>query len=363
VVRAGSRRTRSSSRGGSPTARPADRSCGCMCSSPKCEFRWKRRFPAPDRGGGRARSIASCPASSSRRSTSSPRCRGSATGAAPRQATSTHCNAKAFTAGRPIRRARDEAPSAAAAARPDHPGRAAPDLGPAGHDGGPLRDRHRHLSSAHDGWEEAIRPRSSPRPPPCGARSPDPGPVRARPRRRVPAAGAGPGDSFFAETVPASSEDPTHPNALRGPGGARVAARRCAAADVPGAARRGQTGLRAEGEPRGRRSLHDAGGLLQQLRELGGSARIVEDEVRARADALRPPLRGSTRARGLYLDDRTIDFECVELTSREATDKVKEAKARLDLAFASSDKKPTACGRGARQQHDLGRPRHHPPRA
>ncbi len=74
-------------------------------------------------------------------------------------------------------------------------------------------------------------------------------------------------------------------------------------------------------------------GYFNSLRELGGSRRIVEDEVRARA--MRIGSRRRVHESVTLFRERTIDFECVELTSRESTDKVKEAKARLDQTFAS----------------------------
>ncbi len=73
-------------------------------------------------------------------------------------------------------------------------------------------------------------------------------------------------------------------------------------------------------------------GYFNALRELGGSRRIVEDEVRSR-------LQGYFRHRRLSetdapFVDRTIQFEAVELTSREPTNRVAQAKRRLALPFA-----------------------------
>jgi hypothetical protein len=66
------------------------------------------------------------------------------------------------------------------------------------------------------------------------------------------------------------------------------------------------------------------------LRELGGARRIVEDEVRARLRGY-----GTERRRLDPIDqpfaDRTMR-EPMELTSRVSTDKVADAKRRLDLA-------------------------------
>lgn len=77
-------------------------------------------------------------------------------------------------------------------------------------------------------------------------------------------------------------------------------------------------------------------GYFNSLRELGGSRRIVEDEVRSRA--MRIGTRRRVHEAVTLFRERTIDFECVELTSRESTDKVKRAKARLDLPFAQGTK-------------------------
>lgn len=72
-------------------------------------------------------------------------------------------------------------------------------------------------------------------------------------------------------------------------------------------------------------------GYFNSLRELGGSRRIVEDEVRSR-------LQGYSRHRrtgetDCPFVDRTIQFGAVELTSREPTDRVAKAKQRLALPF------------------------------
>ena len=73
-------------------------------------------------------------------------------------------------------------------------------------------------------------------------------------------------------------------------------------------------------------------GYFNALRELGGSRRIVEDEVRSR-------LQGYSRHRRAGETDspfvnRTIQFEAVELTSREPTNRIARAKRRLGLPFA-----------------------------
>jgi hypothetical protein len=77
-------------------------------------------------------------------------------------------------------------------------------------------------------------------------------------------------------------------------------------------------------------------GYFNSLRELGGSRRIVEDEVRARL--LRVELRHRVGAASGLFAKRLVDYECVELTSRESTDHVKVAKERLAQPFGSKTK-------------------------
>lgn len=72
-------------------------------------------------------------------------------------------------------------------------------------------------------------------------------------------------------------------------------------------------------------------GYFNSLRELGGARRLIEDEVRNRV------YRYGSRKRvgeptGVFVD-REIDYDPVELTSRESTAKVSEAKRRLSLSF------------------------------
>jgi hypothetical protein len=72
-------------------------------------------------------------------------------------------------------------------------------------------------------------------------------------------------------------------------------------------------------------------GYFNSLRELGGSRRIVEDEVGTRlARYARRRRVGETE--GLFAD-RRIAYEVVELTSRVGTGKVAEARRRLGVRF------------------------------
>jgi hypothetical protein len=72
-------------------------------------------------------------------------------------------------------------------------------------------------------------------------------------------------------------------------------------------------------------------GYYNALRELGGARRLIEDEVRNRLKDYSSRKRIG-EAEGLFAD-REIDYEPVELTSRESTARVSEAKRRLALPF------------------------------
>jgi hypothetical protein len=77
-------------------------------------------------------------------------------------------------------------------------------------------------------------------------------------------------------------------------------------------------------------------GYFNSLRELGGSRRIVEDEVSTRLAGY-ANRRREGEADGPFAE-RKIAYEVVELTSRVSTDKVAEAKHRLAAAFHADDR-------------------------
>lgn len=77
-------------------------------------------------------------------------------------------------------------------------------------------------------------------------------------------------------------------------------------------------------------------GYFNSLRELGGSRRIVEDEVSARVQSYGRRARVG-EAHGSFAD-RKIGYDVVELTSREPTHKVAEAKRRLASMFVNDDR-------------------------
>jgi len=76
-------------------------------------------------------------------------------------------------------------------------------------------------------------------------------------------------------------------------------------------------------------------GYFNALRELGGSRRLIEDEVRNRLAGYWARKRVG-EAEGLFAD-REIDYEPVELTSRVDTSRVAEAKRRLGLTFTDKN--------------------------
>jgi hypothetical protein len=77
-------------------------------------------------------------------------------------------------------------------------------------------------------------------------------------------------------------------------------------------------------------------GYFNSLRELGGSRRIVEDEVSTRLSGYANRKReGETDG---PFAERKIAYEVVELTSRVSTDKVAEAKRRLAVLFHADER-------------------------
>ena len=77
-------------------------------------------------------------------------------------------------------------------------------------------------------------------------------------------------------------------------------------------------------------------GYFNSLRELGGARRLIEDEVRTQLTG-----RGARKRVGEIVglfNDRTIAYEPVELTSRVSTNKVSEAKRRLEQTFDAKDR-------------------------
>lgn len=75
-------------------------------------------------------------------------------------------------------------------------------------------------------------------------------------------------------------------------------------------------------------------GYFNSLRELGGSRRIVEDEIHARLPHYGKRLRvDADEEEDLDFANRKISFEPVELTSRVSTNQIAQAKDRLTNVF------------------------------
>lgn len=77
-------------------------------------------------------------------------------------------------------------------------------------------------------------------------------------------------------------------------------------------------------------------GYFNSLRELGGSRRIVEDEVTSRVLGYADRKRVGEDA-GSFAN-RAMSRDVSELTSRESTDKVSDTKRRLAIGFSEKDK-------------------------
>jgi hypothetical protein len=74
-------------------------------------------------------------------------------------------------------------------------------------------------------------------------------------------------------------------------------------------------------------------GYFNSLRELGGMRRLVEDEVRERVKHAEDTKPINVVGGHVWFKKRDRDFEPVELTSRESTDKIKRSKDRLGKHF------------------------------
>jgi len=139
-------------------------------------------------------------------------------------------------------------------------------------------------------------------------------------------------DSFFAETKPASEVNARLYVGLAAPGRSMKVLLMRTYIALLGAAKHAY-----DQDPRAADAYMTLVGYFNSLRELGGSQRIVEDEVRARL--LRLGMRHRVGETSAYFTERRIDYECVELTSRKTTDVVKIAKARLEKTFYEPPKK------------------------
>ena len=129
--------------------------------------------------------------------------------------------------------------------------------------------------------------------------------------------------SFFAETVPRTKANARLYLGLAAPGRSQKVLLMRSYVVLMATAKRAFDADPAAADP-----YMTLVGYFNSLRELGGSQRIVEDEVRQQL--LRTRMRHRVGETSAYLAPRKIDYACVELTSRRTTDEVKEAKAKLE---------------------------------
>lgn len=155
----------------------------------------------------------------------------------------------------------------------------------------------------------------------------------ARPLTQVfPPPGPDRGDSFFARTVPAAELPARVYLGVAAQGrNPKVVMRRVWLALMGAAERayRDAGGHRNEANPAD--PYMTVLGYFNSLRELGGARRILEEEVQNTIKAYGARRRIGEEP-GLFRDRKTFS-EVVELTSRVATDKVAEARRRLETPF------------------------------
>jgi len=159
-------------------------------------------------------------------------------------------------------------------------------------------------------------------------------------RRRVelfPPASANRDDSFFALTAPEAKHAPRQYLGIAAPGRSLKVVMLRSYIALLGASFRS---FKANGGDRVPENPADPYltllGYFNALRELGGARRIVEDEVNSRVGKYGERKRVG-EAEGLF-DDRNIDYEVLELTSRKSTSDVSKAKRRLELAWKFNNK-------------------------
>ncbi len=144
-------------------------------------------------------------------------------------------------------------------------------------------------------------------------------------------------DSFFAKTDPATVSHPRLYLGIAAQGRSLKVVMLRTYLALLGA---GQNAYEADGGKRNKENAADPYmtllGYFNSLRELGGSRRIVEDEVNTRLTGYGNRKRIGQEA-GLFAN-RSIAYEVVELTSRVHTNLVAEAKRRLAIRFHEKDR-------------------------
>jgi hypothetical protein len=144
-------------------------------------------------------------------------------------------------------------------------------------------------------------------------------------------------DSFFAKTAPATDRNPRVYVGVATQGRSlKVTLLRTYLALMAAAQKEWEAAGGAKNPQNPADSYMTLLGYFNSLRELGGSRRIVEDEVNARLKRYGFRLREDELS-GLFAN-RKIDDEPCELTSRESTNKVAETKRRLALPFTEKER-------------------------
>jgi hypothetical protein len=161
----------------------------------------------------------------------------------------------------------------------------------------------------------------------------------ARPLTQVfPPPGPDQRDSFFARTVPASETPARLYLGIAAQGRNPKVVMRKAMLALMGAAERayrdngGAKNLENPADP-----YMTTVGYFNSLRELGGARRILEEEVQNTVKAYGARKRVGEE-RGLFHDRKSFS-EVLELTSRVSTDKVAEARRRLETPFHQADQR------------------------
>lgn len=147
-------------------------------------------------------------------------------------------------------------------------------------------------------------------------------------------------DSFFAKTVTPAEKAARLYLGIAAPGRSlKVVLLRTYLALLGGAQRH----LMLEGGDKNEKNPADPYmtllGYFNSLRDLGGSRRIIEDEVLSRADSMTKSRRRHGEENAPDFANRRINFQVMELTSRESNADVARAKRRLEHSFHRRDER------------------------
>ncbi len=137
-------------------------------------------------------------------------------------------------------------------------------------------------------------------------------------------------DSFFAQTVPAEDEARLYLG-IAAPGRSPKVLMRRVWQALMAAAQKAYRDAGAKNKANPADPYMTVLGYFNSLRELGGARRILEEEVSNTVQHYAQRKRVG-EPRGLFEDRRRLS-DVIELTSRVSTDKVADARRRLEVAF------------------------------